>query len=116
MLLYSILFPIISILAILWFFYRYLKEKQSLITVILWTILWLFVIVFSIFPQLSADFAQIFGITRGLDFIIIVVFVVLFYIIFRLYNRIDILQDEVNRIVKEVALNNEIALDDEEDE
>ncbi|MDO5810926.1 MAG: DUF2304 family protein [Methanobrevibacter sp.] len=116
MLLYSILFPIISILAILWFFYRYLKEKQSLATVILWTILWLFVIVFSIFPSYSERFAKLFGITRGLDFIIIVVFVVLFYIMFRLYNRLDILQDEVNKMVKEVALSNEITLEDEEDE
>ena len=116
MLLYSVLFPIISILAILWFFYRYLKEKQSLLTVILWTILWLFVILFSIFPSASEKFASLFGITRGLDFIIIVVFVVLFYIIFRLYNRIDILHDEVNKLVKEVALSNEITLDDEEDE
>ena len=115
MLLYSILFPIISIMAIIWFLYRYLKEKQSLITVILWTVLWLFVIVFSIFPNFSSRFASIFGITRGLDFIIIVVFVVLFYIIFRLFNKIDALQDDVNKIVKEVALNNEISLDDEEE-
>lgn len=116
MLLYSILFPIISILAILWFFYRYLKEKQSLITVILWTVLWIFVIIFSIFPNASEQFAQLFGITRGLDFIIIVVFLVLFYIIFALYNKIDILQDEINKIVKETAINNEITLDDEEEE
>ncbi|MBE6500337.1 MAG: DUF2304 domain-containing protein [Methanobrevibacter thaueri] len=116
MFLYSIVFPIISILAILWFLYRYLKEKQSLPTVILWTVLWIFVIVFSIFPHYSEKFAKLFGITRGLDFIIIVVFIVLFYILFRLYNRIDMLHDEINKIVKEVALNNEISLDDEEDE
>lgn len=116
MLLYSILFPIISILAILWFVYRYLKGKQSLATVIFWTVLWVFVIVFSIFPAYSERFAKLFGITRGLDFIIIVVFVVLFYIIFRLYNRLDILQEELNKVVKEVAISNEITLDDEEDE
>jgi hypothetical protein len=115
MFLYSVLFPIISIIAIIWFLYRYLKEKQSLLTVILWTILWLFVILFSIFPDVSGRFAQIFGIARGLDFIVIVVFVVLFYIIFRLYNKIDKLQDDVNKIVKEVAINNEITLDDEEE-
>jgi hypothetical protein len=74
------------------------------------------VILFSIFPRASEQFARLFGITRGLDFIIIVVFVVLFYILFRLFNRIDILQDEINKIVKEVAINNEISLDDEEDE
>ena len=116
MLLYSILFPIISILAISWFLYRYLREKQSLITVILWSILWLFVIFFSIFPGYSGRFATLFGITRGLDFIIIVVFVVLFYINFRLFNKIDILQDELNKIVKEIALSNEITLDDEDDD
>ena len=106
MLLYSILFPIISILAILWFVYRYMKQKQSLITVILWTVLWMFVILFSIFPKAS----------ERLDFIIIAVFLVLFYIIFGLFNKIDILNDEINKIVKEVAINNEISLDDEEDE
>ena len=105
-----------AILAILWFVYRYLKQKQSLGTVILWTVLWLFVILFSIFPTYSERFASLFGITRGLDFIIIVVFVVLFYIVFRLFNKIDILNEQINKIVKEVALNNEIALDDEEDE
>ena len=114
MLLYSIIFPIISILAILWFFYRYLKEKQSLVTVILWTVLWLFVILFSIFPRASEHFAGLFGITRGLDFIIIVVFLVLFYIVFRLFNKIDILQDEINKIVKEQALSNEITIDEDE--
>ena len=116
MLLYSILFPIISILAILWFVYRYMKQKQSLITVILWTVLWMFVILFSIFPKASERFASLFGITRGLDFIIIAVFLVLFYITFGLFNKIDILNDEINKIVKEVAINNEISLDDEEDE
>ena len=103
-------------MAILWFVYRYLKQKQSLITLILWTILWLFVILFAIFPRASEQFARLFGITRGLDFIIIAVFVVLFYIIFGLFNRVDRLQDEINKIVKEVAINNEISLDDEEDE
>ena len=34
---------------------------------------------------------------------------------FRLFNKIDKLQDDVNKIVKEVALNNEISLDDEEE-
>lgn len=116
MLLYSILFPIISVIAIVWFLIRYLKEKQSLLTTVLCTSLWLFVILFSIFPNFSEKFANLFGITRGLDFIIIVVFVVLFYIIFRLFNKIDKLQDDTNKIVKEIALSNEISLDDKEDE
>ena len=115
MLFYSIFFPIIAILAMMWFWYRYLNEKQSLPTVILWTILCLFVIAFSIFPSFSERFARLLGITRGLDFIIIALFVVMSYVIFRLFIKIDYLEDEINKIVKEVALNNEISLDDEED-
>lgn len=115
MLLYSIIFPIIAVVAIVWFLIRYLNEKSSLLTVFLWSVLWLFVILFSFFPHASERFASFFGITRGLDFIIIVVFVVLLYTIFKLYSKVDRLTDDINKIVKEVALNNEISLDDKED-
>ena len=115
MLLYSILFPIIAIIAIVWFLVRYLKEKNSLVTTILWTIFWILVSLFSVFPNFSNSFARLFGITRGLDFIIIIVFAVLVYTIFKLYTKMDKLEDDVNKIVKEVALNNEISLDDKEE-
>ena len=115
MLLYSILFPIISLIAIAWFLFRHLKGKNSLTTVILWTVLWIFVIIFSIFPNTSFVFARLFGITRGLDFLIIVVFIVLFYTVFKLYFRVDERQEQLNTIVKELALQNEITSDDEDE-
>ena len=115
MLLYSIIFPIISVIVIIFFLSGYLKGKYSLLSLIFWVILWSFVIVFSIFPSTTSIFAKIFGITRGLDFVIIIVFAVLFYTISRLYMKLDKLQDDVNTIVKDVALSNEISLDDEED-
>ena len=99
----------------IFFLIRYLTEKQSLATTILWTVLWLFVILFSIFPAASERFASLFGITRGLDFIIIVGFVVMLYVLFRLYGKLDKLQDDLNKVVKEMALSNEISLDDEEE-
>ena len=114
MLLYSIIFPIISIIAIVWFLFRYLNQKQSLVTVILWAIFWIIVSLFAIFPNFSNAFAKLFGIARGLDFIIILVFAVLVYTIFKLYNRVDKLRDDVNTLVKEIALKNEITLEEEE--
>ena len=115
MYLYSLIFPIISIIAIVWFLLRYLKEKNTLITTVLWTLFWVIVSLFAIFPNFSNSFAKLFGITRGLDFIIIIVFAVLAFTIFKLYSRIDRLQDDVNKIVKEVALSNEITLKDDEE-
>ena len=50
-----------------------------------------------------------------LDFVIILVFVILFYTVLKLYFIVDKMQNNLNRIVKEVALNNEISLDDEDE-
>ena len=84
-------------------------------TVVLWSIFWIVVSLFAIFPNISSTFARIFGITRGLDFIIILVFVVLFYTVLKLYFIVDKMQNDINTLVKELALNNEISLEDEEE-
>ena len=115
MLVYSIIFPIISILAIGIFYKRFKNGKNSLSSFIVWTILWIFIFVFSIVPDASSIFARFFGISRGLDFIIILAFAILFYIIGKLYFIIEDMQNDMNKIVKEVALNNEITLEDEEE-
>lgn len=115
MLLYSLIFPVISVIAIVWFFARYLKGKNAFSTVILWTLFWIFVSVFALFPHVSNEFAKWFGITRGLDFIIILVFVILFYTVLKMYFIIDNMQNDMNKLVKEFAISNEITLDDEEE-
>ena len=115
MYLYALIFPIISIIAIIWFITRYFKGKNSLITVVLWSIFWIIVSLFAIFPNVSSAFARLFGIARGLDFVIILVFVVLFYTVLKLYFIVDKMQNDMNTLVKEVALNNEISVDDEEE-
>ena len=115
MYLYAFIFPIISIIAIIWFITRYFKGKNSFLTVVLWSIYWIIVSLFAIFPNFSITFARLFGKARGLDFIIILVFVILFYTVLRLYFIVDKMQNDLNTLVKEVALNNEITLEDEEE-
>lgn len=115
MLLYSLVFPIIAVIAIVWFVFRYMKGKNSFSTVLLWSLFWIIVSIFSLFPHVSTSFASLFGITRGLDFIIILVFVILFYTVLKLYFIVDKMQNNLNTIVKQVALQNEMALEDEEE-
>ena len=115
MLIYSVIFPIISLIAIVLFFLRFKKGKNSLSSFLIWTLMWIFVIVFSIFPNASLIFARAFGITRGLDFIIIVSLLLMFYMGLKLYYKLEKLEDNMNKIVKEVALNNEVRLDDKEE-
>ena len=85
---YSIIFPIISVIAIIVFFLRFRHGKMSILSFLLWSIIWIFVIIFSIFPEFSGVFADAFGITRGLDFIIIVALALLFYFGVKLYYKI----------------------------
>ena len=115
MYLYAFIFPIISIIAIIWVITRYFKGKNSFATVLLWSVFWIVVSLFAIFPNISITFARLFGITRGLDFIILLVFVILFYTVLKLYFIVDKMQNNLNTLVKEVALNNEINVDDEEE-
>ena len=69
----------------------------------------------NVLKRIYAFFANLFGITRGLDFIVIVVFAVMAYIIVRLYYKLDKLENDINKMVKEIALSNEISLSDDED-
>ncbi|SDA61028.1 DUF2304 domain-containing protein [Methanobrevibacter millerae] len=114
MFIYSIIFPILAIIVIGILFLRLRRGKTSLSSFVVWTVVLIFVILFSVFPDASLVFARAFGITRGLDFLIIAALVLIFYLGAKLYYKLDHLQDDVNKIVKEVALNNEITLDDEE--
>lgn len=115
MYLYAFIFPIISIVAIIWFAARYIRGKNALGTVILWSLFWVVVSIFAIFPDISIPLARFFGITRGLDFIILLVFVVLFYTVLKLYFIVDKMQNDLNTFAKEIALRNEISPDDDEE-
>ena len=113
---YSLLFPIIAVLAILWLVIRVRNGKNTIATLIIWIILWVFLILFALVPEISSFFANLFGISRGLDFVVILVFAVMAYVIFKLYYKVDKLENDVNKMVKEVALANEISLSDDDEE
>ena len=94
---YSFLFPVIAVLAILWFAVRVRNGKNTISTLILWIILWIFLVLFALVPDIS------------------MVFAVMAYIIVRLYYKLDKLENDINKMVKEIALSNEISLSDDED-
>ena len=81
---YSFLFPVIAVLAILWFAVRVRNGKNTISTLVLWIILWVFLVLFALAPDVSIVFANLFGITRGLDFIFNIVNAVMSSIIFDL--------------------------------
>lgn len=98
---------IIAILAILLVFDRFNKKKTSLQTFILWIILWVLLAIFAIIPESSTFLANFLGIGRGLDLIFIFAIIGAFYLIFRVYLKIEKLDQDLTKLVRLIAIDNE---------
>ncbi|MDL2246271.1 DUF2304 family protein [Methanobrevibacter sp. OttesenSCG-928-K11] len=109
--LYPIFFILIAVIAIVFLYFKFRENRISLSSFIVWIILWIFIVIFAIDPDASGVFAAIFGITRGLDFIIIIAIIGLLYLSLKLFLRIENLQQDINKLVRELAIKNEIDLE-----
>jgi len=57
-----------------------------------------------ILPQTASFLANLLGVGRGADLVIYLSILVLFYIVFRIFIRLDRLDREITKIVRELAL------------
>lgn len=67
---------------------------------------------FAFSPKLSDPLAGFFGFGRGLDLLLVLGYALLVYAIFRLYVKIDELNRNTTELVRELAIRNEIKLED----
>lgn len=115
MMIYPIVVSFIALIAILYLYQR-MSQNNSPSSYVLWGLIWFFIIIFAFVPELSSYISSFFGISRGLDFLVIVGILLSFYLIFKIYMRIDKLQQDMTKIVRELALNNEISEESKDDE
>jgi hypothetical protein len=81
------------------------KEKKiRLAELIFWAGVWLFAIISAISPQILSLFSNVLGFKRGLDFILAISIIVLFYMIFRLYVMLDIVDQNLTRLVRDITI------------
>ena len=71
-----------------------------------WLFLWLLAILVIWQPKLTVILANQVGIGRGVDLVIYVSIIVVFYLRFRLLLRIEQLEKNITKIVKDDALKN----------
>lgn len=74
-----------------------------------WTILWVLGGIVVLYPDVTGKVAEIVGVGRGVDVVVYVAVLVLFYLLFKTYNRTIIMEKEITKLVRKVALK-----DDEE--
>ncbi|MEM4196468.1 MAG: DUF2304 family protein, partial [Methanothermobacter sp.] len=96
---YQVLGILIGIAGILISILRFRDSRTSPGGLILWLILWVSVIFFSLRPSFSTKIANLLGIGRGLDFLLIIGILGAYYILFRIYLIVDKLHEEITEIV-----------------
>ena len=84
-----------------------LRDREiSVWEFMLWTLIWISVIIVTVFQDVLGAISEIVGISRGTDLAVYVSIVVLFYLLFRLYVRVDKQNQELTRLVRELAIQN----------
>ncbi|MFA5126567.1 MAG: DUF2304 family protein [Patescibacteria group bacterium] len=71
-----------------------------------WLILWLAVLVVFWLPDSTTYLANILGIKRGADLVIYLSVVVIFYLLFRVFIRLDKLESNLTKVVRDEAIKN----------
>lgn len=85
----------------------YLRFKDEKITskeFIFWSLVWIVGIIIVMLPNTTFYLASLFGIKRGVDLIIYVSIVLLFYLVFRLYVKIETIEQDITKVVREIAI------------
>lgn len=69
-----------------------------------WSILWIAVLVVLFMPALTQPIARLLNIGRGIDVVVYLSIVLLFYLVFRIYVKIEGVEQEITKVVREVSL------------
>lgn len=83
-----------------------MKQKGSLGTrgALFWILFWLSVAGAVMWPNSVQMIARSFGIGRGSDFVLYISVITLFFLVFRLHIKIENMNRDVTRVVREKAL------------
>jgi len=81
-----------------------LKDRTQLFKLLFWGIFWGIALIFIWLPTNTIDkLGQLFGVGRGIDVLVYLSIIFLFYYIFKQNEKINKLEKEVTRIVREIA-------------
>lgn len=87
-------------------FLKLREKKLSARWFLAWLIFWGAAAFFVARPNVASRLAALVGVTRGVDLAVYVAILVLFYIVFRILVKIEHVEQEITKVVREIALRN----------
>ena len=97
-------------------FLRFRERAIGFGQFLFWCGLWSLAFFTIFYPDFSNYWAKILGIGRGADVILYASVIALFYLVFRLHVRMEDLQHDITRLVREITLASQEKLDKQEKE
>jgi hypothetical protein len=100
----QILIAVFALYAITRTFLRYRKGNISLTETLVWSCFWIVVGLLALKPDITQKFAKILGVGRGADAVFYVSLLGLSYAFFRLYLKNRHTEQQITKLVRELAL------------
>ncbi|BDH79681.1 MAG TPA: DUF2304 family protein [Methanothermobacter sp.] len=105
--LYQIIGVLTGLIGIIVSLKRFKEGRTSPTVSIIWLVVWFSLIIISISPNATSYLANVIGIGRGLDLILILAIIGAYYLLFRIYIMIENIEMEITKLVRELALREE---------
>lgn len=95
---------IIIIFALSRVYLRFKSNKSSVKEVVFWTTVWILIAIVVFLPQTMSYLARMLGVGRGVDVVIYLALLILVYWQFRNNVRTEKIEQDISKIVREIAL------------
>lgn len=87
--------------------FRVIKERTQFFKLLFWCVFWSIALVFIWLPTNTIDkLGKVFGVGRGIDVLVYLSIIILFYYIFRQNDKINKLEKQITKLVREIAKEN----------
>lgn len=86
---------------------RVIKDRTQFFKLLFWGVFWGIALVFIWLPTNTIDkLGQLFGVGRGIDVLVYLSIIFLFYYIFRQNDKVNKLEKQITKLVRELAKQN----------
>lgn len=85
---------------------KFVKDRPTFFKTFVMTIFWSMVLVLIWFPEIMGWLGEITGVGRGVDVLIYLSIIFLFYYVLRQNSKIDKLEKDITKLVREIAKSN----------
>lgn len=100
----AIIVSIFALFALSRVFLQWRNNNVSVFAIIFWSFIWTGVLILVWWPNLLERVSNVVGIQRGVDLLVYGGMLLLFYLSYRLYVRHEETEQNLTKIVREIAL------------